>query len=380
MSNNPYEPSSSVPEPEENQPAEAPPETTESQSLEQEAAPTVPLETNVAPQPYGAYGQQAPAAQQNEVTAQSNPYAAPHANGAYGREASAPQYGTEQSSPYVAAGQQPADAAYSASDTPLNGAAYGTPQQPNYNTYGAVAPQGKKAKNTVGMVALALSALGFVMGLFYPWVALVGWFFLFAGFVTGIVGFFQKNKEKITPSIAVALSVVGSIASIIALIVTVAASSGSTNISSTSSGSSASSGSTSTDASTMGGVLKFGETAEYSDGLKFTVSEARTDYTPSKTSAQGNETLNKYVAFTVTIENGTAQPYEPYGYITGNSGGKEIDQVFDSAKGIGNIRSTKILPGEKVSYDVAFAVADPNNVTLDITVDFDRDEILYTNK
>lgn len=102
-----------------------------------------------------------------------------------------------------------------------NGGAY---QQPyGAPTYGTPAsdpqqPGGKKPKNIVGIVALALSALGFVLGLF-PVTALFGWLLLFAGFVTGIVGLFQKLKEKITSIIAIALSVVGTIASIIAILV-----------------------------------------------------------------------------------------------------------------------------------------------------------------
>lgn len=109
----------------------------------------------------------------------------------------------------------------SQSGTSQNGGAY---QQPyGAPTYGTPAgdPQqsgGKKPKNTVGIVALALSALGFVLGLF-PATALFGWLLLFAGFVTGIVGLFQKLKEKITSIIAIALSVVGTIASIIAMVV-----------------------------------------------------------------------------------------------------------------------------------------------------------------
>ena len=109
----------------------------------------------------------------------------------------------------------------SQSGTSQNGGAY---QQPyGAPTYGTPAgdpqqPGGKKPKNIVGIVALALSALGFVLGLF-PVTALFGWLLLFAGFITGIVGLFQKLKEKITSIIAIALSVVGTIASIIAIVV-----------------------------------------------------------------------------------------------------------------------------------------------------------------
>lgn len=333
MSNTPYEPYSSDSQPEGNKPT----------GIQPDAAPTVPLNSGSAPHQYGSYSQ-----------------------------------GTAPGSPYAGSGGQ------------LNGAAYGAPQPPNYNAYGAPQePQGKKAKNIVGIVSIVLSAIGFVLGLTY-FVAFLGWFLLFAGLVVGIVGFFQKGKEKITPSIGVGLSVLGGIASIIALSIALINASMDYAGSAGSTGSSASAAETFSpqetggaipgEVSALDGVLKFGETAEYADGLKFTVSEPRTDYTPSNTASQLDESLNQYLAFTVTIENGTDQSYEPFGYIEGNSGGKAIDQVFDAEKGIRDISSAKILPGEKVSYDVAFAVADPANVTLDVTVDFDRDEIIYTNK
>ena len=76
---------------------------------------------------------------------------------------------------YAAPGQQPYQGPYAA------------PQQPN----------GKKPKNVVGLVALGLGVLGFILGCI-PAVMLLGWLLLFAAFVTGIVGLFQKNKEKCT--------------------------------------------------------------------------------------------------------------------------------------------------------------------------------------
>lgn len=83
---------------------------------------------------------------------------------------------------------------------------YAAPQQPN----------GKKPKNVVGLVALGLGVLGFILGC-TPAFAVLGWLLLFAAFVTGIVGLFQKNKEKVTSIIAIVLSVIGSVISGIVL-------------------------------------------------------------------------------------------------------------------------------------------------------------------
>ncbi|HIY94373.1 MAG TPA: Ltp family lipoprotein [Candidatus Rothia avicola] len=96
--------------------------------------------------------------------------------------------------------------------------AYAAPgQQPYQGPYGAAEqPKGKKPKNVVGLVALGLGVLGFILGCI-PAVMLLGWLLLFAAFVTGIVGLFQKNKEKVTSIIAIALSVIGSVISGIVL-------------------------------------------------------------------------------------------------------------------------------------------------------------------
>lgn len=355
MSNNPYEPSPSSPQPNEDALPEAQAEADSGQNLAQNSATTAPPNSDVAPHTDNAYS-------------------------ANSQNSSTESFGTEQNNNPYAAPQQSAETAPQPAGTQLNGATYGASQQSSYNSYGVATPQepqDKKPKNIVGIVALASSAIGFILGLIYPWVALVGWFLLFAGFVTGIVGFFQKNKEKITPSIAVVLSILGTIASIIALIVSIASSGNSvdTDYGLPESPSSSSSGSTD-----MDGVLKFGETAEFDDGLKITVSEPRTDYTPSDHSKVDDPDLKGYVVFSVTVENGTGSPYDPYTLISGNSGGKEIQTVFDSAKGMSGPPSGKLLPGEKVTFDMAFAVADPNNVTLDIMLDSDRDDIIYTGK
>lgn len=288
----------------------------------------------------------------------------------------------------------------SQSGTSQNGGAY---QQPyGAPTYGTPAgdPQqsgGKKPKNTVGIVALALSALGFVLGLF-PATALFGWLLLFAGFVTGIVGLFQKFKEKVTSIIAIALSVVGTIASIIAILVFTANTisndpefeqmmqdvQASISAESTPSASAETSAANSDKqgAASLDGVLKFGETAEYNDGVKVTVSEPRTDYTPSDTAAgNDDDALKNYAVFTVSIENGSQETFDPGMFLaSGNSAGVEADQIFDSEQKMGSAPSTKLLPGDKVTFDIAFAVADAKDITLEVNTDFDRDEILFTTK
>lgn len=280
--------------------------------------------------------------------------------------------------------------------------AYATPgQQPYQGPYGAAEqPNGKKPKNVVGLVALGLGILGFILACI-PGIMILGWLLLFAAFVTGIVGLFQKNKEKVSSIVAIVLSVIGSIVSAVVLIVfvgntlandpelqqsleelesTLATPSAVASIDSGSSSSESAVEDSSGSASSLEGVLKFGDTAEFEDGLRLTVSEPRTDYVPSEYAARLDESLTNYVAFTVTIENGTSEPFEPLFYAEGNSGGKAIDQIFDSEQNIGSAPSGRILPGESVTFDIAFGVADPASITLDVSADFDHDAVLYSNK
>lgn len=275
--------------------------------------------------------------------------------------------------------------------------AYAAPgQQPYYDPYAAPQqPNGKKSKNVLGLVALGLGVLGFILACI-PGIMFLGWLLLFAAFVTAIIGLFQKGKEKVSSIVAIVLSVLGSIVSGIVLFVVIANSVASdpefeqtmkdleSALATPSAVASVDSGASSTEsagsASSLEGVLEFGDTAEFEDGLRLTVSEPRTDYVPSEYASRLDESLTDYVAFTVTIENGTSEPFEPLFYAEGNSGGKAVDQIFDSEQNIGSAPSGRILPGESVTFDVAFGVADPASVTLDVSADFDHDAVLYSNK
>lgn len=281
---------------------------------------------------------------------------------------------------------------------------YAAPQQPYGAPYpGPQQPEGKKPKNVVGLVALGLGIAGFILACI-PGIMILGWILLFAAFVTAIVGLFQKGKEKVSSIVALVLSIIGSIVSTVVLIVFVANTVSSdpefeqalkdlesalatpTAVASVEAGAASSESAAESSAADAGsatapeGVLKFGDTAEYSDGLRLTLSEIRTDFVPSEYAARLDESLTNYVAFTVTIENGTSEPIEPLFYAEGNSGGKAVDQIFDADQNIGSSPSGRILPGESVTFDVAFGVADPASVTLDVSADFDHDPVLYSNK
>ncbi|SDU78945.1 hypothetical protein [Jiangella alkaliphila] len=78
-----------------------------------------------------------------------------------------------------------------------------------------------------------------------------------------------------------------------------------------------------------------------------------------------------YVRFTVTITNGTGQPFDPSTtFVTVSSGGAEASAVFD--EGLEGAPLTPVLPGESVSWMEGFAVTDPADLVCQVTPSFDH--------
>ncbi|WP_307448198.1 MULTISPECIES: DUF2510 domain-containing protein [Microbacterium] len=68
----------------------------------------------------------------------------------------------------------------------------------------------KKARNVLGIVALAVAAVGFIFACI-PGALIVGWILLPISFILGIVALFQKDKPKWQGVTAIIVSVVGTI-------------------------------------------------------------------------------------------------------------------------------------------------------------------------
>lgn len=125
------------------------------------------------------------------------------------------------------------------------------------------------------------------------------------------------------------------------------------------------------------GVYKFGETAEF-DGLTIGVSTP-SPYTPSESAYIGDTKTENNVKMTVTITNTGSKPYDPVlTSTTASSGGQEALSVTDIQNNIGLPPTTNVLPGKSVSYDVAFNVADPNDLQLDVTGGFEYATVTFT--
>lgn len=123
---------------------------------------------------------------------------------------------------------------------------------------------------------------------------------------------------------------------------------------------------------------KFGQSAEWEDGVKVTVAPG-VPFTPSKYSAPKEGAAT---SFAVTLENGSDKEVKPFTllHLTAQSGGKESEKIFDSQNDCGMEPSTVLLPGKSVTYNICFALIDPNDVTLEVgTLDFDKKDIYFTN-
>lgn len=124
-------------------------------------------------------------------------------------------------------------------------------------------------------------------------------------------------------------------------------------------------------------VAHFGQTYTYDDGLKLTVA-APVPYTPSQSSA-GAVAGQTNLKFHYTIFNGTKEPYDPT-LVQGqlNSGGSAASSITDIEQNIFLAPQGSLLPGQQIGWDEAFSVANPDDLTMTVTLDFSHKDALFT--
>lgn len=121
----------------------------------------------------------------------------------------------------------------------------------------------------------------------------------------------------------------------------------------------------------------FGKAFTWEDGLSLSVSKP-SPFTPSQWAA-GTDQFKKYVVFDVRVVNKTGKAWDPSLIsATIQSSNKEGEEVFDSEK-LGDEPSTKLLNGREVKYKIAFGVADPKDLVLEIAPDFEHDSAIFTS-
>ncbi|WP_435735289.1 hypothetical protein V5D56_10450 [Cellulosimicrobium sp. PMB13] len=129
------------------------------------------------------------------------------------------------------------------------------------------------------------------------------------------------------------------------------------------------------DAAPANPVTSFGSTMEWEDGLTLTVTSDG-PFTPREWASVGE--FPTYLSFTFTVTNGTATTWTSSGYTQITSAGVAGDEVYDSDQGYGGAPSAPVLPGQSISWKQGFGVNDPADLTMNVSVDFDHVDVVYT--
>lgn len=119
-------------------------------------------------------------------------------------------------------------------------------------------------------------------------------------------------------------------------------------------------------------LLTWGETLTYEDDLAIAVSQP-TGYAPTEWAA-GVEGFTSFVTFNVTVTNGTDAAYEWFNLdVAVSSGGAPASEVFDYSSNIGSAPEADLLPGQSVTYAVAYGVANTADLTVDASAGYTAD-------
>lgn len=265
-------------------------------------------------------------------------------------------------------------------------AGYGQPTPP---APGLPVDQKPSRTNVFGIVALVLIlSTAFFYWFGSPLILL----FIALSFGLSIAGLFQKGKEKVTSIVALVLSALEGIFFLLAIIFALVLGGalwGSPDPEMTYYDDSTTYPLPSYDSSMSSNWgeftvaeddLRLGQTAHYSNGVELTVSELR-DYTPSDSASLSSDpALSNHRVVTVTFRNGTEEAIRPTLLFSGNSGGRAVDQILDHANNInGSQNLGSIQPGQEVSFEAAFSMADPANLSLDVNMGYSYDDLTFTS-
>lgn len=127
-------------------------------------------------------------------------------------------------------------------------------------------------------------------------------------------------------------------------------------------------------------LKQFGDTITWSNGVSVSVSTPA-DFVPNEESV-GSVPGRTNLAFEIVLTNGSNEPLDPFVYTTASSGGMEASFISDLANPIGSVGffpSTTLLPDQSTKWFVAYSVADPADITLEVDLGFDYDSGLFTN-
>lgn len=88
----------------------------------------------------------------------------------------------------------------------------------------------------------------------------------------------------------------------------------------------------------------------------------------------------EYLAFDVTIVNGSEETYDPAFFLASmQSGNTEAEEIFDSENGFEGSPSTSLLPGREAEFRIGFGVSDPDDLVMEVAPGFEYDAAVFTS-
>jgi hypothetical protein len=326
--------------------------------------------------------------QWTEHTAPLAPAADQAATAAYPSTPSPTAADQTATAPYgsVAAEDQYATQPYGAAQ--YGAAAYGT----TATTTGTVPPPRPaepSGPNILGIVALVVAVVGFIFACI-PVVQVVGWILLPIALVLSIVALFLKGRKwpAITALVVSILGfIVGAVVAATVAFFGVVVNSGVIQDEIREGleeefGTPVPTAPATPDGSEEGAAadgLAFGDTMEWDDGVTMTVSEPE-QFTPSELAAGADQAEN--LVFTLTITNDSSESMQPIVVSTLSSDGTEATRIIDiGAEGgqVGIPPTTPVQPGESITWQEAWSVADSASLTLQTAPSFAYESVVFTN-
>lgn len=129
-------------------------------------------------------------------------------------------------------------------------------------------------------------------------------------------------------------------------------------------------------------IKQFGDTVTYDDGVSISVALVGA-FTPGEY-AQGVVEGQQPTVFKIVLTNNSDKPLDHTAIPSANSGGQPAEYIADVGNpeygDLGMFPTTSILPGQTLEWYAAFSIADPADVTLEISpTSFDYDSAIFTN-
>lgn len=127
-------------------------------------------------------------------------------------------------------------------------------------------------------------------------------------------------------------------------------------------------------------IQPFGGVVTYEDGVSISVSPG-VQFTPGEY-AIGADTGVPTI-FKVVITNNSAEPLEPTAFPSVSSAGQQASYIADTGNAeygdIGMFPTTTVLPGQTIEWFSGFAVADPADITFEVSpTSFLYDSAIFT--